>query len=187
MADAGPVARPFSLIPANRRDALLRAGATPAIALAGFAILLFAYGKNPLATYWDVLHGTFGSVRGLTEVLVIMIPLMFCALAVAIPARIGMVNIADPADHEGSGYPQLNTEYLIQANPDFVFLADTICCGQTPASFAARPGFSVLGAVRNHRVFGLEDSLASQWGPRVVDFLRTVVGAVVSGTVSPRA
>src|SRR6185369_17305719 len=70
-----------------------RAGATPAIALAGFAILLFAYGKNPLATYWDVLHGTFGSVRGFTEVLVIMIPLMFCALAVAIPARIGMVNV----------------------------------------------------------------------------------------------
>src|SRR5262249_27320011 len=47
---------------------------------------------NPLATYWDVLHSTFGSVRGFTEVLVIMIPLMFCALAVAIPARIGMVN-----------------------------------------------------------------------------------------------
>ena len=64
-----------------------------AIALAGFAILLAAYGKNPIATYWDVLHGTFGSVRGFTEVLVIMIPLMFCALAVAIPARIGMVNV----------------------------------------------------------------------------------------------
>ena len=45
-----------------------------AIALAGFAILLAAYGKNPIATYWDVLHGTFGSVRGFTEVLVIMIP-----------------------------------------------------------------------------------------------------------------
>jgi ABC-type uncharacterized transport system permease subunit len=39
--------------------------------------------------FWDVLQSTFGSVRGFTEVLVIMIPLMFCALAVAIPARIG--------------------------------------------------------------------------------------------------
>jgi simple sugar transport system permease protein len=63
------------------------------MALSGFAVVLAAYGKNPLATYWDVLHSTFGSVRGFTEVLVIMIPLMFCALAVAIPARIGMVNV----------------------------------------------------------------------------------------------
>jgi ABC-type uncharacterized transport system permease subunit len=45
------------------------------------------------AIVWDVLQSTFGSVRGFTEVLVIMIPLMFCALAVAIPARIGMVNV----------------------------------------------------------------------------------------------
>src|SRR6185295_11960057 len=52
-----------------------------------------AYGKNPLATYGDVFHSTFGSARGFTEVLVIMIPLMFCALSVAIPARIGMVNV----------------------------------------------------------------------------------------------
>jgi len=102
----------------------------------------------------------------------------------ALYARIGMVNVADPADHAGSGYPQLNAEYLIQANPQFVFLADTVCCGQTPESFAARPGFSVLTAVRSHQVFGLADSLASQWGPRVVDFLRTVAGDVVSGTAS---
>ena len=74
-------------------DALLRIGAPLVIALTGFAILIAAYGKNPLATYWDVLYGTFGSVRGFTEVLVIMIPLMFCALSVAIPARIGMVNV----------------------------------------------------------------------------------------------
>jgi simple sugar transport system permease protein len=67
--------------------------APPLIALAGFAILLAAYGKNPIAAYGDVLHGAFGSMRGFTEVLVVMIPLMFCALSVAIPARIGMVNV----------------------------------------------------------------------------------------------
>jgi ABC-type uncharacterized transport system permease subunit len=77
----------------QKRDTVLRAAAPLAIALGGFAILLAAYGKNPAATYWDVLHGTFGSARGFTEVLVIMIPLMFCALSVAIPARIGMVNV----------------------------------------------------------------------------------------------
>src|SRR6516162_8925041 len=80
-------------ITAKQWETLLRVVAPPVIALTGFAILLAAYGKNPLATYRDVLNATFGSVRGFTEVLVIMIPLMFCALAVAIPARIGMVNV----------------------------------------------------------------------------------------------
>jgi general nucleoside transport system permease protein len=78
---------------AKQRDTVLRAGIPPLIALTGFAVLLEAYGKNPLATYSDVLQSTFGSIRGFTEVLVIMIPLLFCALAVAIPARIGMVNV----------------------------------------------------------------------------------------------
>jgi simple sugar transport system permease protein len=75
------------------RDTVLRALLPLVIALAGFAIVLEAYGRNPLATYWDVIRVTFGTARGFTEVLVIMIPLMLCALAVAIPARIGMVNV----------------------------------------------------------------------------------------------
>jgi simple sugar transport system permease protein len=93
MAATGTLARTFYGLSLKQRDALLRAGTPLVIALAGFALVLAAYGKNPLATYWDVLHGTFGSTRGFTEVLVIMIPLMFCALSVAIPARIGMVNV----------------------------------------------------------------------------------------------
>ena len=105
----------------------------------------------------------------------------------ALYARLGMVNVADPADHEGSGYPQLNAEFLIQANPDFVFLADTVCCGQTPATFAARPGFSNLRAVQAGRVFPLVDSVASQWGPRVVDFLQTIAGDIGRTTATPTA
>ena len=93
MAETGTLAKPFYGLSSRQRDVLLQAVTPPLIALAGFAALLAAYGKNPLAAYWDVLHGTFGSVRGLTEVFVIMIPLMFCALSVAIPARIGMVNV----------------------------------------------------------------------------------------------
>jgi general nucleoside transport system permease protein len=77
----------------KQRDALLRAAVPLLIAAAAFAVLLAGYGKNPADTYSDVLRGAFGSSRGFTEVLVIMIPLMFCALSVAIPARIGMVNV----------------------------------------------------------------------------------------------
>lgn len=96
-------------------------------------------------------------------------------------ALAGLVNIADGSDPDGAagGYPQLSAEVLIDANPDLVFLADTKCCGQDGATFASRPGFADLGAVTNGQVIELDDDIASRWGPRIVDFLRAVVKAVV--------
>jgi iron complex transport system substrate-binding protein len=96
----------------------------------------------------------------------------------ALYARLGMVNIADAADHSGSGYPQLSAEYLVKADPDYVFLADTVCCHESAATFAARPGFSVLKAVKLGHVVPLPDPVASEWGPRVVDFLQDIANAV---------
>lgn len=91
----------------------------------------------------------------------------------------GLENVADAADADGEfgGYPQLSAEVLVAADPDFVFLADTECCGQDAATFAARPGFGDLTAVREGRVVELSDDIASRWGPRVVDQLRTIVEA----------
>ena len=91
----------------------------------------------------------------------------------------GLENVADAADPTGesAGYPQLSAEYLIDADPDVVFLADTVCCNQTPETFGARPGFAQLTAVQEGNVVALDDDIASRWGPRVVDFLRAVVEA----------
>ncbi|MGH8928322.1 MAG: ABC transporter substrate-binding protein [Acidimicrobiia bacterium] len=93
-------------------------------------------------------------------------------------ARLGLVNIADEADPDGFGYPQLSAEYIIDRDPQLIFLADTICCGQNATTVAARPGWENLRAVANGDVIELDDSLASRWGPRVVDFLEIVSGAV---------
>ena len=91
---------------------------------------------------------------------------------------VGLKNIADKADKEGSGYPQLSPEYLVKADPDLIFLADTKCCGQSAQTLAKRSGFANLAAVKNGAVIPLDDDIASRWGPRVVDFLRTVAAAV---------
>ena len=95
---------------------------------------------------------------------------------------VGLENVADAADAEGQsgGFPQLSSEYLVDADPDLVFLADTKCCAQTLETFAARPGFADLTAVTEGRVVLLDDDIASRWGPRIVDFLRTIVEAVRS-------
>jgi len=93
-------------------------------------------------------------------------------------ALLGLENIADEADTEGGGFPQLSAEYIIKANPDFIFLADTKCCGQSAETVAARPGWNQIKAVQQNQVVSLDDDTASRWGPRVVDFLRTVTEAV---------
>jgi cobalamin transport system substrate-binding protein len=90
----------------------------------------------------------------------------------------GLDNIADAADPSGSGYPQLSAEALIKANPDFVFLADTKCCQQNAATVGARSGWAALGAVQSGRIILLDDDIASRWGPRVVDLVRSIVDAV---------
>ena len=87
----------------------------------------------------------------------------------------GLANIADKAGADAADYPQLSAEYIVSSSPDYIFLADGQCCGQTPETVAARPGWSDIKAVRNQHVNVLNDDLASRWGPRVVDLLNTIV------------
>lgn len=93
---------------------------------------------------------------------------------------LGLSNIADEAKGAASGYPQLSAEFILQQDPDLVFLADTKCCGQSAETVADRPGWDGLAAVRRGAVVELDDDVASRWGPRVVDFLRVVVDEVAA-------
>jgi len=88
--------------------------------------------------------------------------------------QLGLENIADKADKEGTGYPQLSAEYVVKADPDLIFLADTKCCAQSARTVAARAGWEQVRAVKDGAVVGLDDDVASRWGPRVVDFLRII-------------
>ncbi len=90
----------------------------------------------------------------------------------------GLKNIADAAGEGSGGYPQLSAEYVISANPDVILLADTKCCGQSPKTIAARPGWSGVEAVRTGSVIRLDDSIASRWGPRLVDLVRALGSAL---------
>jgi iron complex transport system substrate-binding protein len=93
-------------------------------------------------------------------------------------ALLDLQNIADAADPDGFGYPQLSSEYIIDADPDLVLLADTVCCGQDADTVASRPGWDALRAVTEGNIVVLNDDVASRWGPRIVDLLRSVAEAV---------
>jgi len=93
-------------------------------------------------------------------------------------ALFGLRNIADAADSTGSGYPQLSSEYVIGANPSLIVLADVKCCAQTRQTVSSRPGWNTISAVRNHAIVRIDDSIASRWGPRVVNFVRAIASAL---------
>jgi general nucleoside transport system permease protein len=58
-----------------------------------FAIILLITGTNPLTAYKDILRATFGSTKGFSDVMVAMIPMLLTALAVALPSRVGLINV----------------------------------------------------------------------------------------------
>lgn len=87
---------------------------------------------------------------------------------------LGLTNIADAAAGAVPDYPQLSAEYIVSTNPDLIVLADTKCCGQNLDTVASRPGWGVISAVQGHQVVGVDDDIASRWGPRVIDFMRAV-------------
>ena len=91
---------------------------------------------------------------------------------------LGAENIADGAGGKAPDYPQLSAEYILSANPDVIVLSDTKCCGQSPETVAGRPGWSKIAAVRNGHVIPVDDDIASRWGPRTVDFVEIVAGAI---------
>lgn len=90
----------------------------------------------------------------------------------------GLRNIADKAKEQSGGYPKLSAEYVAEADPDLIFLADTKCCGQSAATVGKRPGWEGLTAVRKGNVVPMDDDIASRWGPRIVELVKQVGAAV---------
>ena len=95
---------------------------------------------------------------------------------------LGLGNIADTAEGDSGGYPQLSAEFVVSADPDIIFLADTEFSGQSLETVAARPGWGELTAIRNGDVVELDDDIASRWGPRVVELLQAISDGVVAAT-----
>lgn len=122
-------------------------------------------------TYYHELDNTYFSVTSNTFI-------------GEIYALAGLVDIADGVEADND-YPQLNSEFIISADPQLIFLADTKCCGETPETVAARDGWGDIAAVKNGGVIAMDDDISSRWGPRIVSYLRAVVDAV--NTVAAQA
>ena len=79
-------------IPVCLRDAG-RYGGIIIVVLAVFAGILLAAGKNPIKAYADTFTYTLANAYGFSELLVRMTPILLTAVAVAIPSRLGLINV----------------------------------------------------------------------------------------------
>ncbi len=94
-------------------------------------------------------------------------------------ARLGLRNVADrAAERSGAPYPQLSAESVVRADPDLIVLADSECCGQTPAKVGRRAGWDRVAAVREQAVVAVDDDVASRWGPRIPELVERVAAAM---------
>ncbi|WMS44642.1 ABC transporter permease [Acuticoccus sp. MNP-M23] len=70
---------------------------TPAIAaslfLAAASLFIAAIGEPPLATLANLARYAFGDAYSLSESLVKAAPILFCALAIILPARLGLISV----------------------------------------------------------------------------------------------
>ena len=138
------------------------------------AIVAKAPQFSPRLSYYYELDQTFYTVTSKTFVGSLM-------------SMLGLRDIADAAPGAASGYPQLSDEFIVKANPNVIILADTICCQQSAKTVAKRPGWKAIAAVRTGDVVGINDSVASQWGPNVVTLERNVEGALSRLAAKDRA
>jgi len=100
---------------------------------------------------------------------------------------LGVVNIADAQNTTAdAGYPKLSPEYILSANPKMIFLADTICCKASASTVAKRPGFSKVAAVQDGEVIGLNDDVASRWGPRMNLLMNQLTASVKGALKNPK-
>lgn len=113
--------------------------------------------KDAGLTYYHELTSSYHSASGLTYI-------------GQIYSEFGLASIAPDNDE----YPQLTSEAIVAANPDIIFLANTKAEDMDAQVLATRPGWETIDAVVNDQVIGLDDDLASRWGPRVSELVESI-------------
>lgn len=81
----------------------------------------------------------------------------------------------------GEGYPQFSEEQLVRDNPD-VYLAVKGSMNN-PEELKKRTGYSDLKAVKEGKVFVIDDNLVTRPGPRLIDGLIEVAKALHPGVL----
>ena len=96
----------------------------------------------------------------------------------SIYAEMGAENVADAADKDRSGYPQMTEEAVIQADPELIVITDQV--SYRAEDVASRPGWENITAVENDDIITVDADIASRWGPRLPELVESIASAMDS-------
>jgi ABC-type uncharacterized transport system permease subunit len=134
-----------------------------------FGLILLIFGKDPIQSYKDIFTSTLGSTYGFSEVIVAMIPMLITALAVALPWRVGLINIGGEGQlYIGAAFAAWGA-LTFQNSPAWILLPFMMLLGMLGgALWAFIPGYlKAIGLVNETIITLLLNSVA----PLIVGFL----------------
>jgi len=121
--------------------AAARFAGVSAVALLVFALVLLAAGKDPLSAYAQTFRHTLASSYGFSELLVRMTPLLLAAVAVALPSRLGLINVGGEGQLYMGAFAASAGVFLFPGAPAWLLLPLVVIGGFLGgAVWAAIPG-----------------------------------------------
>jgi general nucleoside transport system permease protein len=149
--------------------ALIRYFLVALLAFFLFGIILLITGKDPIQSYKEIFSSTLGSAYGFSEVLVAMIPMLLTALAVALPSRVGLINVGGEGQlYIGAAFATWGA-LTFQNQPAWILLPAMVLLGALGgALWAFIPGYlKAIGLVNETITTLLFNSIA----PKIIGFL----------------
>jgi len=134
-----------------------------------FGLILLISGKDPIQSYKDIFTSTLGSAYGFSEVIVAMIPMLITALAVALPSRVGLINVGGEGQlYIGAAFATWGALTFQNLSP-WILLPLMVLLGMIGgALWAFIPGYlKAIGLVNETITTLLLNSVA----PKIVGFL----------------
>jgi ABC-type uncharacterized transport system permease subunit len=134
-----------------------------------FGIILLISGKDPLQSYRDIFVATFGSAKGFSEVVVGMIPMLLTALAVALPSRVGLINVGGEGQlYLGAAFATFGA-LTFSSLPAWLLLPIMMLLGMLGgALWAFLPGYLKSIGLVNETITSL---LMNSVAPKIIGFL----------------
>lgn len=117
--------------------------ATAALFLLLCTAFFLALGKQPFVLLWQVFLGAFGDKYSITETLVKTTPILFCAMAAAVPARLGLLSVGQSGQFYLGAF--VGTFFVLRLPPDMPAVAALpamlLFAGLGGAFWGVIPGF----------------------------------------------
>jgi len=105
-------------------------------------------------------------------------PLMSIGEGTWIDELIGLAGGRNIFSGSSDPYPMVNSELIIQRDPEIIIIKRGYMGGAAKEDILARPGWQEISAVRDGRIYEIDEDILIRPGPRIVDGLEILAIAI---------